>query len=180
MNIKTLFAVGLISASAVALAASASATTITNPVAPPILNVSGPTTGTIDGLDVSKPNTYDWTFDIAGNPAGGLSQLQASFVASMASVSEPIEFSLFSGTPGSGTLIDTSSDGLGPSIFDAPLAAEVTILFEARPGQHRPERRGGLRKHVALPCVGHSRAGDLGDDAARRRRDRRGDAVLAT
>jgi hypothetical protein len=124
MNIKALFAAGFLTASAVALAAtSASAALVVNSVVPSTLNVSGPSTGTIDGLDVNNSNTYDWTFDIAGNPAGGLSQLQASFVANMASTSEPIAFSLYSGAPGSGTLIDSSSVGLGPSIFDTPLAA---------------------------------------------------------
>jgi hypothetical protein len=125
MSMRGLFAVGLLAASTVALtAASASAATVINSVIPATLNVAGPTIGTIDGLDVTKPNDYDWTFDIAGNPAGGLSQLQASFVANFkTSTSEPIAFSLFSGAPGSGTLIETSALQVGPSLFNTPLAA---------------------------------------------------------
>ncbi len=124
MTMKTLFVAGVLAASAVALmAASASAAPIVNSVVPGTLDLSGVSTGTIDDLRVTAPNTYDWTFDITGNPAGGLSQLQASFRVSGPSTSEPIAFSLFSGAPGSGTLIEKSSFSLGPSLFNEPLAA---------------------------------------------------------
>ena len=49
--------------------------------------------------------------------------MQASFEANLKASSEPIAFSLFSGTPGSGTLIETSALQLGPSLFNEPLAA---------------------------------------------------------
>jgi hypothetical protein len=71
-------------------------------------------TGTIDAIDLTAGNTYDFTFAIAG---GGdvLTEIQAAVFKTGA---EPIDFSLFSGTPGSGTLLDTSTFSDGPALTD--------------------------------------------------------------
>jgi PEP-CTERM motif len=126
MSMKALFVAGVLTASAVALiATSASAATVINAVSPVILDASIPadSIGTIDGVDVNASNTYDWTFAIDGGPVGALSQMQAAIVVQQSAVPEPIEFSLYSGAPGSGTLVDTSSDTVGSALFDVPLSA---------------------------------------------------------
>jgi len=147
MNMKTLYVAGLFAASALALTAtSASAALVVNSVVPATLNVAGPTDGTIEALNVTKPNTYDWTFDIAGNPAGGLSQLQASIVVLRTAIPQPIAFSLYSGAPGSGTLIDTSAFQVGPALFDTPLAAG-NYFIQLDPGNiavNNEEVTGGI------------------------------------
>jgi hypothetical protein len=105
-------------------AGATSASTIINSVTPGTLSLSGTTIGTINGINVNKSNTYDWTFDISGDPVGALSQLQGSIKVNNLPVSEPIALSLFSGTPGGpNTHIDTSSSTQGAAIFDVPLTA---------------------------------------------------------
>jgi hypothetical protein len=124
-----LFAAGAALCSALGLiAAPASAARIINAVSPGVLSASGPTIGTIDGIDVSKPNTYDWTFAVAGVPVGALAQLQASIVVKHAAVVEPIELSLYGGSPGVGTLLDTSTFTAGANLFDAHLSPGIYFI----------------------------------------------------
>ena len=100
-------------------AASGSATTIVNPIlGGPFSPPPGSDLGTILAIRLDKLDTYDFTFTIAG--AGEvLSQIQASVVGPPA-VSEPIEFDLYSGAPGGGTYVTTTSYVVGPSL-SAPL-----------------------------------------------------------
>jgi hypothetical protein len=70
--------------------------------------------GTIPSVDLLSANTYDFTFDISG-VGSALTQVEASI---RGPVSEPIQFSLFSGAPGAGTLIATSALMDGPSLTD--------------------------------------------------------------
>lgn len=94
-----------------ASATTASAAVIIKPI------VGGPfdnadAIGTILGLTVRKANTYDFTFDLGGT-FDVIMQLQASIAGG---VSQPIDFSLFRGTPGSGVLLATSALTTGPAL----------------------------------------------------------------
>jgi hypothetical protein len=122
-GIKRFFDTSILVAGALALTAgSATAATIINTVSPSALSLSGTTIGTIKGINVLKTNTYDWTFSISGDPVGALSQMQGAITVHHLPVAEPIEFSLFSGTPlGANTLLDTSINTQGAAIFDVPL-----------------------------------------------------------
>jgi hypothetical protein len=71
--------------------------------------------GTIMAINLVQGNTYDFTFDLAPGSGTVLTQVQASIVGP---VSEPIQFSLYSGSPGSGSLLDTSAFVVGPSLTD--------------------------------------------------------------
>jgi hypothetical protein len=104
-------------------AGSASSATIINSVSPGALDASGPAIGAITDLDVSNFNTYDWTFTLAGVPVGVLAQLQASIVVNHVAVIEPIALSLYSGAPGAGNLLETSTYTAGAALFHAPLSA---------------------------------------------------------
>ena len=64
---------------------------------------------------ISKSNLYELTFQVAPGAVVVLSQVQASI---RGPVSEPIDFTIWSGTPGSGTLVDTSATQTGPSLTD--------------------------------------------------------------
>lgn len=72
--------------------------------------------GTIQAIKLDKKNTYDFTFTLS--PAGGsvLTQIQASISGP---TSEPIQYTLFAGSPGSGTIVDTSTLSIAPSLTDS-------------------------------------------------------------
>jgi hypothetical protein len=124
VGIKGTLAACVLAAGALALTAtSASASTIVNSVSPATLSIPANPIGTIAGIDVSTSNDYDWTFALSGGPYGALSQLQASITVKNLPQPQPIALSLFSGAPGSGSLLDTSSYTQGAAIFDVPLAA---------------------------------------------------------
>jgi hypothetical protein len=100
-------------ASALALAGAAHAALVVAPISGGPFSPANPL-GTITSVDLNAANTYDFTFVLSG--AGSvLTQMQASIAGP---VSELIDFSLFSGAPGSGTLIDTSALMDGPSLTD--------------------------------------------------------------
>ncbi|HEY1878419.1 MAG TPA: PEPxxWA-CTERM sorting domain-containing protein [Caulobacteraceae bacterium] len=70
--------------------------------------------GTIPSTDLFQGNTYDFTFGISGT-GSVLTEVEAAIAGP---VSEPIDFSLYSGDPGSGTLIGTSTLMDGPSMTE--------------------------------------------------------------
>jgi hypothetical protein len=84
--------------------------------------------GTIAAIQLLQGSTYDFTFNLA--PAGGtvLTQVQASIIGP---VSEPIQFSLYSGSPGSGALVDTSALMVGPSLTDILSAGPYYIQIDS-------------------------------------------------
>ena len=135
------------SLAAMCLASAAGATTVVNVVSPSPLDASVPVDsfGEITPVTADQSTTYDWTFGITGGTVGALSQLQASITVSGGSDSEPIEFELFKGTPGSGTLLETSPDAVGASTFDASLP-DGSYYIQLDPAISR-RRASSLRRH---------------------------------
>jgi hypothetical protein len=107
-------------AAGVAIAASLAAVTPTSAavIVKPFLGgpFTGGDLGTIAAIKLLKTNTYDFTFTLLPGSGSVLTQIQASVSGP---VSEPIQFSLFSGTPGSGSFIDMSTLMIGPSLTDS-------------------------------------------------------------
>jgi hypothetical protein len=108
MNARML-GVGVALAASLGAASSASAALIINSV------IGGPfspavSIGTIPTTRVFTTNTYDFTFDMSA--AGSVeTQMQASLA-----VPRLIQYSLWEGSPGSGTFIDESALGIGPTV----------------------------------------------------------------
>jgi hypothetical protein len=104
-----MLAVGAALATSLAAASPASAALIVNPVIGGPFSPANPV-GTIPSTIVFNFNTYDFTFDMSA--AGSVeTQMQASLV-----FPRLIQYSLFSGPPGSGTFIDQSALGIGPTV----------------------------------------------------------------
>lgn len=72
--------------------------------------------GTIAAIKLLKTNTYDFTFTLLPGAGPVLTQLQASVAGP---ISEPIQFTLYSGNPGSGAFVDMSTKMVGPSLTDS-------------------------------------------------------------
>ena len=104
-------AAGAVAAATILFSAPASAATIVKPVASGVFNLANPI-GTVLGIKVSNPNTYDFTFTLGGT-FDVIMQLQASMFGGVA---QNIDFSLYSGAPGSGTLLASSAFTKGPAI----------------------------------------------------------------
>jgi hypothetical protein len=101
--------VGAALAASLAAASSASAALIVQPIIGCPCSPASPV-GTMPSTIVFNSNTYDFTFDMSA--AGSVeTQMQASFI-----FPRLIQYSLFSGPPGSGTFIDTSTLGIGPTV----------------------------------------------------------------
>jgi len=88
-------------ASLVAAAPANAATVVSSFTAPPGPYNLGNPHGTIAPATVHLPNTYDWTFSTTG-VFNVLVQLHASYIP------QPLAFTLFSGLPGSGSLVASS------------------------------------------------------------------------
>ena len=110
---------------AVAVAEPASALIITPFIGGPFSSANP--FGTFIPLAVNSNNTYDFTFSIVGPTVDVLTQMQAS----TAGASQSLQFSLFSGAPGSGVLLDTSPDELGPSLTDTLSAGDYFLEIES-------------------------------------------------
>ena len=84
---------------------------------------------TIPTMVLTQGKNYNFTFDLLPTSTV-LSQLQASLLTKSNSTPEPIQFALYSGTPGGlHTLVDTSSYVVGPTLTDnlAPGAYYIKI-----------------------------------------------------
>jgi hypothetical protein len=112
INKFTAIAGGLAAAAALSAAAPASAATIVKAFIGGPFSVANPL-GTLPAERLVAGNTYDDTFSVVAGGGSVLTQVQASIKGP---VSEDIQYSLYSGAPGSGTLIDTSALGVGPSL----------------------------------------------------------------
>jgi len=75
------------------------------------LDLSNPI-GTILGMKLKAGQTYDFTFSTDQGPLDVLSQVQAAF--NPGGVAEDIQFTLYNGTPGSGTAVGTTGNVIGP------------------------------------------------------------------
>ncbi len=108
MNGKML-GVGVALATSLAAASPASAALIVNSIIGGPFSPANPV-GTIPSTIVLSSNTYDFTFDMSA--AGSVeTQMQASL-----GFPRVIQYSLFSGSPGSGAFIDQSALGIGPTV----------------------------------------------------------------
>ncbi|MHB8529016.1 MAG: PEPxxWA-CTERM sorting domain-containing protein [Caulobacteraceae bacterium] len=114
MKTMTSAAVAASLAAACLFAAPASATTMIAVTSPATLGPGG--TASLPATDLFTGNTYDFTFTLLPGVAELTSQAQASINVSMP---EPIRYSLYSGLPGSGTLVETSAYTTGPTFVSS-------------------------------------------------------------
>jgi hypothetical protein len=118
-------AAAVIAAGVLTAASPASAATVINAVAGGPFGVGG--IGTVNGIAVNSANTYDFTFSLTG-AVDSLEQLQAAI---RGPVSEPIQFTLYSGSctsTCSGAAIATSTNSVAPSIYVTGLAGGSYFL----------------------------------------------------
>ena len=113
-TIARLAAAAVLSVGAFLAAAPADAARIVSSFSAPAgpYNLGNPT-GTIAPTQTLKINTYDWKFSTTGT-FSVLLHMHASFIP------QPLAFSLFSGAPGTGTLVATS----GAMQFD-PIVTQI-------------------------------------------------------
>lgn len=131
-------AAGVAAAVSLAAVSPASAAVIVKPF------LGGPFTGgdlgTIAAIKLLKKNTYDFTFTLLPGSGSVLTQIQASVAGP---ISEPIQFTLYSGTPSTGTFVDMSTLMVGPSLTDTlnPGSYYIKVDFIA---QNNELLTGGL------------------------------------
>ena len=94
--------------------------------------------GTLPATKMVNGNTYDYTFtlvDPLGNAAS--TQVSAQLLAQSGSTPQLIQYSLYSGTPGSGTFQSQSNLDFSPTIAFTPAAGDyyVEVDFIAKSGE---------------------------------------------
>ncbi len=126
ISVKTLLA-GAALISALALSTAASAVTVITPLLGGPFSLSNPL-GTLPATKMKAGNTYDFTFSLVG-PLGNIDsiQLQAQLLSHATSTPELIQYSLYSGAPGSGTLMSKSSLDFSPTISFQPAAGAYYV-----------------------------------------------------
>jgi hypothetical protein len=162
--------IGIISA----ITPAASAATIVNPILGGPFSAANPL-GTIQAIDLSQANTYDFTFSLFPDAGDVLTQVQASV---MGPDSEPIQFGLYAGAPGSGALIATSNLMFGPSLTEMLNVGNyyIQIDYTAANGELLG---GGLQvAAVPEPAAWAMILLGVGGLGATLRRFRRGSAVV--
>ncbi len=136
ISVKTLFA-GAALISALALSTAASAVTVITPFMGGPFSLANPL-GTLPATKMKTGNTYDYTFTLV-DPLGtsASTQVSAQLLAHSASTPELIQYSLYSGTPGSGTFLSQSSLDFSPTISFTPAAGDyyVEVNFIAASGE---------------------------------------------
>jgi hypothetical protein len=136
---KTL-CVGAVMAAAIAAMTPVHAATIVTAFAGGPFSLANPT-GTLPATKITSGNTYDFTFTMAPPLSGSTTSTQVEAQALIgkpaAPVAELIQYSLFSGTPGSGTFIAQSSIDFAPVIgFNAsPGAYYLKLDYVAKVGE---------------------------------------------
>ena len=116
---------------AVIIAASpTSAATIIKPFLSGPFSLNNPL-GTIAAIKVLKANTYDFTFTLEA-PLGNTTsaQLQAQLLVKGSSVPELIQYSLYSGAPGSGSFVSQSILDFSPTISFTPTAGDYYVELD--------------------------------------------------
>ena len=129
ISVKTLFA-GAALASALIAGSSASAAVIIKPFLTGPFSLNNPL-GTIAAIKVLKANTYDFTFTLEA-PLGNTNstQLSAQLLAQASSIPKLIQYSLYEGTPGSGTFISQSTLDFSPTIAFTPVADDFYVELD--------------------------------------------------
>jgi len=125
---KRLFFTALAGAAASALiATAASAATIITPFIGGPFSLINPL-GTLPAVAMLKKNTYDFTFTMVPPLAGSSSQVQLQAQAQIKPfISEIITFDLYSGTPGTGSFLNTSSTGTNALLLTALSAGNYYV-----------------------------------------------------
>jgi hypothetical protein len=123
---KLLFA-GAAVISALAITSSASAVTVVTPFSSGPFSLNNPL-GTLPATKMKVGNIYDYTFTLV-DPVGSISstQVQAQLLAHGGSTPELIQYSLYSGAPGSGTFQSQSSLDFSPTIAFSPTAGDYYL-----------------------------------------------------
>ncbi len=125
-NSKLLFA-GAAVISAMAITSSVSAATVITPFTSGPFSLNNPL-GTLPATKMKIGNTYDYTFTLE-DPVGSITstQVQAQLLAHGGSTPELIQYTLYSGAPGSGTFQSQSSLDFSPTIAFAPVAGDYYL-----------------------------------------------------
>ena len=136
ISVKTLFA-GAAVISALAISSAASAMTVITPFMNGPFSLSNPL-GTLPATKMTSGNVYDYTFTLV-DPLGtsDSTEISAQLLAHSASTPELIQYSLYSGDPGSGTFLSQSSVDFSPTIAFTPAAGDyyVEVDYIAKSGE---------------------------------------------
>ncbi len=126
ISAKTLFA-GAALISVLALSTAASAVTVVTAFTGGPFSLANPL-GTLPATKMSNGNTYDYTFTLV-DPLGSSSstQVSAQLLAHGGSTPELIQYSLYTGDPGSGTFVSQSSLDFSPTISFTPAAGDYYV-----------------------------------------------------
>ncbi len=126
ISAKTLFA-GAALISALVLSTAASAVTVITPFLGGPFSLSN-SLGTLPATKMKTGNLYDYTFTLV-DPLGtsASTQVSAQLLAHSLSTPELIQYSLYSGTPGSGTFLSQSSLDFSPTISFTPAAGDYYV-----------------------------------------------------
>ena len=128
-RLKTLFA-GATIASALVAASAASAAVIITPFTGGPFSLSNPL-GTLPATKMTTGNTYDYTFSLAMPLGTGSSvQIAAQKLIHGSSVPELIQYSLYTGTPGSGTFVSQSSLDFAPTVAFTPTVGAYYVQVD--------------------------------------------------
>ena len=137
ISAKTLFAGAAV---LVALAAtSAPAATIIQAIPGGPFSLANPL-ATFPGTALLAGNTYDFTFSI-GPPTGTLATIQIQAQAQKSGDNEPITYDFYSGAPGSGSFLGTSSTGtnanltFNPGVSDYYVQVTPAYIAEGKTGE---------------------------------------------
>ena len=137
ISMKTLLA-GAAIASALAVAAPVSAATIVVAYTGGPFSLANPV-GTLPATVLTKGNDYDFTFTLTAPIVGSTVSVQALAQSQNPVQAQLILYQLYSGTPGSGTLIGVSSQDFSPVVgFNGDVGdyyIEVTSAEIAKSGE---------------------------------------------
>lgn len=127
-TLKSLF-VGAAMVSVIGASSASAAVIITAFTSGPF-SVSNPL-GTIPATKMTTGNTYDYTFTFAMALGTGSSvQLLAQKLSHGSSIPQPIQYSLYSGTPGSGVFQSQSSLDFAPTIAFSPAVGNYYVQVD--------------------------------------------------
>ena len=121
MNPVRMLCAGTAALALAAVAPAASAMTVIKAFTGGPFSVLNPL-GTLPATRLLKGNTYDFTFSMVQPLKGAITstQFSAQLLAHNVSIPELIQYSLFSGTPGSGSFISQSTLDYSPTISFRP------------------------------------------------------------
>ena len=126
INTKLLFA-GVAVLSTLLATSSVSAMTVITAFTTGPFSLNNPL-GTLPATKLKTSNTYDFTFTLE-DPLGTVSstQVQAQLLAHNASIPQLMQYSLYTGTPGSGTFQSQSNLDFSPTLAFTPAAGDYYL-----------------------------------------------------